>query len=337
MDRPRRTIKPPIRYGFEDLVSYALITSSGDPTTFQEAIHSQEKSRWMGAMVEEIQSLHKNQTWDLVELLEGKRVIGCKWVYKKKEFKAHLVAKGYSQRKGVDYDEIFSLVVRHTFIGIVLGLVAHFDMQLEQMDVKTTFLYGDLEELVYMVQLEGFIQLGQEHLEFDMKDLGAAKKILGMEIHRDRASGRLWLSTNQCPKIDDEMKDMSKVPYASVVGCLMYAMVCTRLDLAHAVSVWIFRYLRGTTDYGIMFANNKVILQLEDMLMQTMQETWMTGAEATKESLWLTGLVKELGIQQDVRFHKIRKLVSSGELLLEKVHTSENFKHCLNLTNVSSC
>ncbi|WJZ97361.1 hypothetical protein VitviT2T_015970 [Vitis vinifera] len=105
MDRPRHTIKPPIRYGFKDLVSYALITSSGDPTTFQEAIHSQEKSRWMGAMVEKIQSLHKNQTWDLVELLEGKRAIGCKWVYKKKEvvsekegekFKARLVAKGYS-------------------------------------------------------------------------------------------------------------------------------------------------------------------------------------------------------------------------------------------------
>ena len=160
MDRPKRIIKPPIRYGFEDLVSYALITSSGDSTTFQEAIHSQEKSRWMGAMVEEIQSLHKNQTWDLVELLEGKRAIGCKWVYKKKEvvsekngekFTARLVAKGYSQRKGVDYDEIFSPVVRHTFIKTVLGSVAHFDMQLEQMDVKTTFLLGDLEELVYMV------------------------------------------------------------------------------------------------------------------------------------------------------------------------------------------
>ncbi|KAL6314291.1 hypothetical protein AAG906_018985 [Vitis piasezkii] len=84
MDRPRRTIKPPIRYGFEDLVSYALITSSGDPT-FQEAIHNQEKSKWMSAMVEEIQSLHKNQTWNLVKLLEGKTTIGCKWVYKKKE------------------------------------------------------------------------------------------------------------------------------------------------------------------------------------------------------------------------------------------------------------
>ncbi|WJZ81428.1 hypothetical protein VitviT2T_001271 [Vitis vinifera] len=160
-------------YGFEDLVSYALITSSRDPTTFQEALHSQEKSRWMGVMVEEIQSLHKNQTWNLVELPKGKRAIGCKWVYKKKEavlekegekFKTHLVAKGYSQRKGVDYDEIFSLVVKHTSIRTVLGLVAHFDMQLEEMDVKTVFLHGDLEELVYMVQPEGFIQPGQKHL-----------------------------------------------------------------------------------------------------------------------------------------------------------------------------
>ena len=141
--------------------------------------------------------------------------------------------------------------------------------------------------------------------EFDMKDLGAGKKILGMEIHRDRASGRLWLSqysyvkrvlerfnmddakpvstplanhfrlsTNQCPKIDDEVKDTSKVPYATTVGCLMYAMVCTRPYLAHVISVvsrflsntgrmhwdavkWIFRNLRGTTDYGIMFSKQQ--------------------------------------------------------------------------------
>ena len=92
IDKSKRTIKPPARYGFEDLVSYALITSSRDPTTFQEAIHSQEKSRWVGDVVEEIQSLHKNQTWDLVELPKGKRAIGCKWVYKKKEV--------VSERKG---------------------------------------------------------------------------------------------------------------------------------------------------------------------------------------------------------------------------------------------
>ena len=101
-----------------------------------------------------------------------------------------------------------------------------------------------------------------------MKDLGAAKNILGLEIRRERALWRLWLhhsgyvrkvlerfsmensklvstplvnhfrlSTTQCPKTDDDVQDMSKVPYASAVGCLMYVMVCTRLDLTQAVSL----------------------------------------------------------------------------------------------------
>src|SRR3954464_420669 len=143
-NRPRRTIRPPDRYGFEDLVSYALITSSGDPSTFQEATSSQEREKWMGAMVEEMEALHKNQTWDLVELPKGKRAIGCKWVYRKKEavaekkgekFKARLVAKGYSQRQGHDYDELSASVVRHTSIRVVLALVAHADIELEQMDI----------------------------------------------------------------------------------------------------------------------------------------------------------------------------------------------------------
>jgi hypothetical protein len=63
-DRPRHTIRPTTRYGFEDMVFYALVISSGDPTTFQEAVNSQEKRRWVGAMAEEIESLHKNQTWE---------------------------------------------------------------------------------------------------------------------------------------------------------------------------------------------------------------------------------------------------------------------------------
>ena len=100
--RDKRTIKPPTKYGFEDLVSYAQMTSNGDPTNFQEAVHSQEKVSWVGAMEEEMQSLHKNQTWELVELPKGKRDIECKWVYKKKEtvsknegkkFKARLVER----------------------------------------------------------------------------------------------------------------------------------------------------------------------------------------------------------------------------------------------------
>ena len=90
------------------MVFYALVIGSEDPTTFQEVVNSQENSICMGVMAEEIEYLHKNQTWNLIELLERKMAIWCKWVFKKKEaisekggekFKASLVAKGYSQQK----------------------------------------------------------------------------------------------------------------------------------------------------------------------------------------------------------------------------------------------
>lgn len=82
----------------------------------------------------------------------------------KEKFKARIVAKEYSQRKGIDYDEVFSPVVRHTSIKIILALVASYDMELEQLDLKTAFLHGDLEEDIYMVQPEGFKQPKTERL-----------------------------------------------------------------------------------------------------------------------------------------------------------------------------
>jgi hypothetical protein len=85
------------------------------------------------------------------------------------KFKARLVTKGYSQQKVVDYEEIFFPVVKHTSIRIVLALVVHYDMALEQMDVKTAFLHGDLDEQIYMEQPEGFSQPGQEHLVCKLK------------------------------------------------------------------------------------------------------------------------------------------------------------------------
>ncbi|KAL0459209.1 UNVERIFIED_CONTAM: Retrovirus-related Pol polyprotein from transposon TNT 1-94 [Sesamum latifolium] len=109
-DRQRRTnVKPPSRLGYEDMVAFALLVSGDEPTTFHGAITSQEKKEWMGAMVEKMESLQKNHTWELVQLPEGKKAIGCKWVYKKKptvsekegkKFKARLVAKDTHSRRG---------------------------------------------------------------------------------------------------------------------------------------------------------------------------------------------------------------------------------------------
>ena len=139
--RPKRNIRSPVRYGFKDLASYCLVISSEDPSTFQEAIDSSKRDKWMEAMVEEMESLNKKKTWELSELPKGKKPIGCKWVFRKKEavsekegerFKARLVAKEYLQRHGIDYNEVFSPVVRHTSIRVVLALVAHQDLELEQ-------------------------------------------------------------------------------------------------------------------------------------------------------------------------------------------------------------
>ena len=117
-----------------------------------------------------MRSLHKNETFELVKLPKGKRALKNKWVFRIKHeehspqprFKARLVVKGFSQRKGIDFDEIFSPVVKMTSIRTVLGLAASLDLEIEQMDVKTTFLHSDLEEEIYMEQPEGFMVNGKE-------------------------------------------------------------------------------------------------------------------------------------------------------------------------------
>ncbi len=346
-------------------------------------------------MEEEMDSLMHNQTWDLVRLPAGKTTLKNKWVYRLKEedggqqrYKARLVVKGFAQKKGIDFDEIFSPVVKMTSIRTILSLVAAEDLHLEQLYVKTTFLHGDLEEEIYMQQPQGYEVKGKEklvcrlkkslyglkqaprqwYLKFDkfmseqgytrchsdhcvylkkqndgsyiilllyvddmlvagsnmqeinvlkrklansfaMKDLGAAKQILGMRITRDRKNRKLTLSQNEyiqkvlkrfnmhnakpvstpfashfklnkemCPKTQEDVDYMSKVPYASAVGSLMYAMVCTRPDIAHAVGVvsrymnnpgkehwmavkWILRYLKGTTDQALCFGGSNISLQ----------------------------------------------------------------------------
>ena len=117
-------------------------------------------------MKEEMDSLEKNKTWELVKLPKDRKTVGCKWVFKLKKgvdgkverYKAILVAKGYAQMEGIDYHEIFSPVFKLVSIRIVLTLVPLLDLEVEQLDVKTTFLHGDLDEEIYMEQPEGFVQ-----------------------------------------------------------------------------------------------------------------------------------------------------------------------------------
>jgi hypothetical protein len=136
-----------------------------------------ESELWYDAMKEEMNSIKNNEIWDLVEFPNGAKSIGCKWVFKTKKdplgnierYKARLVAKGFIQREGINYTETFSPVSKKYSLRVIMELVAHFDLELQQIDVKMTFLNGDLEEEVYMKQPEGFPSSDGEKLVCKLK------------------------------------------------------------------------------------------------------------------------------------------------------------------------
>ena len=126
---------------------------------YGEAMVSPSSTEWQKAMESEIESMHQNQVWRLEDPPEGVKPIDCKWIFKWKTdadgnltvYKAQLVAKGFRQVQGVDYNETFLPVVMLRSIRILLAIAAYVDYEVWQMDVKTAFLNGYLEEDVYMI------------------------------------------------------------------------------------------------------------------------------------------------------------------------------------------
>ena len=173
-----------------------LFCDDNDPVTFQEVISSSHASEWLAAMQDELVSMSHNSVWDLVELPKGCKPVGCKWVFKTKRssdgaverYKARLVAKGYSQREGIDYKETFSPVSTKDSFRVIMALVAHFNLELHQMDMKIAFLNGDLTEDVYMIQPDGFVEKGRERLVCKLR-----KSIYGLK----QASRQWYLKFDQ--------------------------------------------------------------------------------------------------------------------------------------------
>ena len=357
-------------------------------------MNSPDSERWLEAMKSEMDSMYENKVWTLVDPPEGVKPIECKWVFKKKTdmdgnlqtYKARLVAKGFKQIHGIDYDETFSPVAMVKSIRILLAIAAYYDYEIWQMDVKTAFLNGSLEEDVYMTQPEGFVdpkfarmvckllrsiyglkqasrrwnirfdetvkefgfiqnedepcvykKVSGSHVaflvlyvddillignditslqavktwlgkSFSMKDLGDASYILGIRIYRDRPrrliglsqstyidkvlhrfgmqeakrgyvpmSHGITISKEDCPKSSDEKDRMNKVPYASAIGSIMYAMICTRPDVSYALSMtsryqsnpgeshWtavknILKYLKRTKDSFLIYGGDEKLV-----------------------------------------------------------------------------
>ncbi|UYV61059.1 hypothetical protein LAZ67_1003272 [Cordylochernes scorpioides] len=171
-------------------ISYACYVHDQEPLNYEDAIVGQNSKQWKLAMDDEFNSLMKNQTWTYVTLPSDRKAIACKWVYKIKQnadgsnkmFKARLVAKGYSQKPGLDYGETFSPVVKFDSIRTILSLCALLDMEMIQLDVKSAFLNGDLEEELYMEQPQGY-----ENPDFPNHVCSLQKSIYGL-----KQSPRMW-------------------------------------------------------------------------------------------------------------------------------------------------
>jgi hypothetical protein len=169
--RSQRVRKSVIPDNYEIYMSEE-IHMDGDPTSYEEAMRSPHSSKWREAMKDEMRSMSANQVWKLEEFPKGGKTVGCKWVYKIKcnskgnidRFKARLVAKDFTQREEIDYNEIFSPVSSKDSFRIIIALVAYYNLELHQMDVKSAFLNGDLYENVYMAQPKGFVVEGKENL-----------------------------------------------------------------------------------------------------------------------------------------------------------------------------
>lgn len=161
---PPRERRPPSEWYKANVAE----TTATEPTTYAEALKAPDADQWKQAMDEEITSLHQNGTWTLEDLPQGIKPIPVKWVYKIKRdskgnierYKARLVAKGFMQQEGVDFNEVFAPVSKHTTLRAFLAKVAAQDLELHQLDVKTAFLNGELEEEIYMQQPPGFEEGG---------------------------------------------------------------------------------------------------------------------------------------------------------------------------------
>ncbi|KAK8971909.1 hypothetical protein V6N11_027676 [Hibiscus sabdariffa] len=333
--RSTRQCHEPERYGF-------LVTTHGDvilvdhdePKTYQEAVSSPDSEKWLEAMRSKMDSMSDNQVWTLVEPREGIKPIGCKWVFKRKTdmdgnvqtYKGRLVAKGYRQIHGIDYDETFSPVALFKSILILLAIGAFHDYEIWQMDVKTAFLNGKLEEDVYMTQPEGFVT---------QENAGKVCK-LQRSIYGLKQASRSWnLRFNDAIKEfgfirnEDEPYVYKKFSGSIVSFLILYA----NPGEGHWVAVKnILKYLRRTKDVFVVYGGEEQLSikgytdasfqtdkgdsrsqsgfvfgldggvvswkssKQDTIADSTTEAEYIAASEAAKEAVWIKKFISELGV-----------------------------------------
>ena len=190
--RSRRNVIPRSRYGMVDYdmdVDYGtfvngvgmnehanVVMNNDEPTAYGEAIKCDNADQWKQAMNEEMSAMRRNGTWTLVKRTPDMNVLGSKWVYKLKRnsngsierFKARLVARGFAQIEGVDYEETYAPVMRYKSLRVLLSIANKMNYEIKQMDVVNAFLNAKLSDIVYMDQPPGFNN-GQQNMVCELK------------------------------------------------------------------------------------------------------------------------------------------------------------------------
>nr|GEY77020.1 hypothetical protein [Tanacetum cinerariifolium] len=307
----------------------------GEPANYKAALLDHESEKWLNAMNVEMQSMKDNEVCVLVELPPNGKTVGSKWLFKKKNdmdrvvhtYKARLVAKGYTQTQGIDYEETFSPVADIRAIRILIAIAAYYDYKIWQMDVKTAFLNGYLNEEVYLekpgasgsnitfliLYVDDILIMGNNipmlqsvktYLGrcFAMKDLGEAAYILGIKIYRDRS--RWLIGLCQSAYIEKILKrycmensKRGKIPMQEKLklsksqGASTPAELKRMQNVPYALAIGSIMYPVRCTRPNVAFAQN-----VTSRFQQNPEAEYIAAFDASKEAVWVKKFISGLGV-----------------------------------------
>ncbi|KAL0329751.1 UNVERIFIED_CONTAM: Retrovirus-related Pol polyprotein from transposon TNT 1-94 [Sesamum radiatum] len=312
-EEPRRSKRAKRAKTFSpDFLTYLL---ENEPRTINEALSSPEAPFWKEAINNEIESIMQNHTWELVDLPSGNKPLGCKWILKRKykadgsidKYKARLVAKGFIKKEGLDFFDTYSPVTRITSIRVLIAVAALYDLEIHQMDVKTAFLNGELDEEIYMEQPEGFCRSWPRKEDdmlimgsnrdiilttkkmltkyFDMKDMGLADVILGIKISKT-SDGLALSQSHYVETILKKFKAYESPPAKTPVDLNLHLAKNKdepKCQIEYSRIIGSLMYIMNCTRPDIAYAVNK-LSRFTTVLEGYSDANWISDSKDTKST-----------------------------------------------------
>nr|GEU73882.1 cysteine-rich RLK (receptor-like protein kinase) 8 [Tanacetum cinerariifolium] len=355
---------PRRRFPIEGEDTSSLVMFAGDPISVNEAMAKEE---WRVAMQEDLSAIQRNQTWELVDLPNGKNLITLKWIFKTKfladgsiqKHKARLVVRGFTQQKGIDYEETFSPVARFETVRIILAVATQEQWKIHQFDVKLTFLNEELKEEVYVTQPPSF-----ESNTKPNKVLRLRKALYGL-----KQAPRAWYS-----KIDDffhkngfEKSQHEPTLYIKRQGTQDYGIWFSKTEdfrlKGYTDSDWAGSVDDMRSTSGNCFTLGTAVISWSSkkqasVALSSTEAEYVAAAAASCQAVWLRRILKDVGHEQvkltiikcdnksavllarnliyhgrtkhiEIKHHYIRELIANGEVQLEECQSDEQIADVL--------